>query len=80
MRLGGDEITLTVPGNPDTAEELAAALQAVMADPIEAESHRFTVGLSIGIALYPDHGESQDLLLRNADHAAAMHERPGAIG
>jgi len=68
-RLGGDEFTLTVPGNPDTAEELAAALQAAMAHPIEAESHRFTVGLSIGIALYPSDGADAKTLLSNADAA-----------
>jgi diguanylate cyclase (GGDEF)-like protein/PAS domain S-box-containing protein len=68
-RLGGDEFTLVVEGGPEVAEDLAARLQVAMIEPIETEGHRFNVGLSIGVALYPLDGVDAKSLLSNADAA-----------
>jgi diguanylate cyclase (GGDEF)-like protein/PAS domain S-box-containing protein len=70
-RLGGDEFTLIVSGGPQpaTAEALADRLQAAVVDDIESEGHRLKIGLSIGIAIYPNDGADATSLLVNADAA-----------
>lgn len=72
-RLGGDEYVVIL----DSLSEATDA--AVAAERISREIHRefivqgqsFTVTCSIGISLFPDHGEDAETLIRNAD--AAMY-------
>ena len=70
-RLGGDEFTLIVAdgSQPSTAEALADRLQAAVADDIESEGHRLKIGLSVGVAIYPNDGVDATSLLVNADAA-----------
>jgi diguanylate cyclase (GGDEF)-like protein len=70
-RLGGDEfIVISSRGpQPSTAEQVAARLLAAVADDIEIESHRLQVGLSIGVAIFPNDGDNVTTLLGNADAA-----------
>ena len=71
-RLGGDEFGVLLPRVPDAAaaEGVAAALSGRdrrarwCIDDISLESEA-----SIGITLYPDHGDDMDALLRRADVA-----------
>jgi diguanylate cyclase (GGDEF)-like protein/PAS domain S-box-containing protein len=72
-RLGGDEFTLIAAEGPQpaAAEALADRLQAAVADDIEVEGHRLRIGLSIGVAIYPNDGTDATALLINAD--AAMY-------
>jgi predicted signal transduction protein with EAL and GGDEF domain len=67
-RLGGDEFALLVP-NGDRAETLAARAIGILGQPFLVEGHRVTIGASIGIARFPDHGPSADDLMRQADLA-----------
>ena len=71
FRLGGDEFTLLMPGgSARTAMMLAERLMAALQTPIELEQATIaSVGLSIGIALYPDHAGNMDDLLSAADQA-----------
>ena len=71
FRLGGDEFTLLMPGGTaKTAMLLAERLLATLHAPIELEQQTIDfVGLSIGIALYPDHASSPEDLLSMADQA-----------
>ncbi|MEP7281203.1 MAG: bifunctional diguanylate cyclase/phosphodiesterase [Rubrivivax sp.] len=56
-RLGGDEVLVLVECGLDDAKLLAAALQAVLAEPIDAGAGlRVHVTVSIGVAVYPQHG------------------------
>jgi GGDEF domain-containing protein len=73
-RLGGDEFAAILPSvkDADDAAAIARKLLLVMDDPFYIEGHRLTVGMSIGIAMYPEHGEDNDTLMRRAD--AAMYE------
>jgi diguanylate cyclase (GGDEF)-like protein len=75
-RLGGDEFALLVP-NGDRAETLAARVIGTLAQPFLVEGHRVTIGASIGIARFPDHGPSPDDLMRHADLALNQAKSSG---
>ena len=69
-RVGGDEFTLIVDGpQPDTAIALADRLMATVADDFQFEGHTFRIGLSIGMAFFPNDGTNAATLLSNADAA-----------
>lgn len=70
-RLGGDEFAIVVPrlGDIDQARERADRVVAALAEPVPLDGLPLDVGGSIGIALYPDHGEDFATLMRHADVA-----------
>lgn len=72
-RLGGDEFVVVLPniGIAMDAIVIAEKLLAVVSRPVEYSGATLEVGVSIGIALYPDCAEAADDLLRAAD--AAMY-------
>ncbi len=81
-RLGGDEFAVMLGG--DTAADGAAAaaarvLQAMQAPILVAGTER-RLSASIGIALIPLHGDTVDLLLRNADIAMYQAKEQGRDG
>jgi diguanylate cyclase (GGDEF)-like protein len=82
-RIGGDEFIAIAEQEPlpSSAELLAGHLQAALHDDIEIGAHRFELGLSIGMAVYPRDGEEITSLVANADAALyrAKHDGRGAI-
>lgn len=72
-RLGGDEFLILLEDlpSPETAGQIATKLVAALRSPFEVDGHEVHIGSSIGIALYPEHGEDAVKLVRNAD--AAMY-------
>ena len=70
-RLGGDEFAIIYMshGDPDGAERLARRLVACLEQPFEIEGHEISVGISVGIAITPDHASSADALMKHADLA-----------
>lgn len=72
-RLGGDEFAAILPrvDGPDDASAIARKLLLIMQDPFLIRDHRVSIGISIGIALYPEHGLDIDTLIQRAD--AAMY-------
>ncbi|MFY9588059.1 MAG: diguanylate cyclase [Actinomycetota bacterium] len=72
-RLGGDEFAGLLP-NTDTEGAVRTAQRIVHAfdEPIEFQGETFRVGVSVGIANYPDNGEDAASLLAHAD--AAMYQ------
>jgi diguanylate cyclase (GGDEF)-like protein len=69
-RLGGDEFAVIIPGaNAEGARQVAAHLEAALESPLELEHGSCSVFASIGVALYPEHGEDVPTLLRQADVA-----------
>jgi diguanylate cyclase (GGDEF)-like protein len=82
-RWGGDEFVVTLPNlsNTQQAMELAALLNQCLADPIEIEGGVVGIDATIGIALFPDHGRTEEELIRAADVAmyAAKEERRSKI-
>jgi diguanylate cyclase (GGDEF)-like protein len=72
-RLGGDEFVLLLPATPLLgAVEAARALVDFIVAPITIDGKSLTVGASIGIAVFPNHGDDPDVLLAAAD--SAMYE------
>ena len=70
-RLGGDEFAaiLTDIRTTESAAIVARKLLSTMEQPFVLEIHKFIIGISIGIAIYPDHGEDEHTLMRRADVA-----------
>ena len=80
-RRSGDEFLFLMLEAKDenTAANLAAKIIDNVAKPCEFEGETLTVTPSIGIALYPEDGQSEQELLRNADIAmyAAKQQKSG---
>jgi diguanylate cyclase (GGDEF)-like protein len=70
-RFGGDEFTLLVERIRDreSAEALLARFVATASAPLRVEGHAIDLSLSLGVAVFPDDGQSADDLLRAADGA-----------
>ena len=72
-RLGGDEFALLLLTRDIAAiETIARKIVQAMDRPFDFDQERLHIGGSVGIAYYPDHGDTFDVLLRKAD--IAMYE------
>lgn len=73
-RLGGDEFTVLLAriGEAGDAGDVARRLIAAAATPVEVDGRQVTVGVSIGIAVYPQDGADPETIMKNAD--AAMYQ------
>ncbi|WP_018988679.1 putative bifunctional diguanylate cyclase/phosphodiesterase [Aromatoleum toluclasticum] len=78
-RLGGDEFLVLLPrlGQANDARDVADRLLAAVAEPVTLDGREVVVHCSIGIALYPDDGETVEALMANADNAMYQAKRPG---
>ena len=72
-RLGGDEFAAILPrvNSIDDASAVARKLLLSMQEPFLVRGHAISIGISIGVALYPQHGDDIDTLMQRAD--AAMY-------
>ncbi|GAA3571967.1 MAG: EAL domain-containing protein [Pseudomonadales bacterium] len=70
-RFGGDEFTLLLPAihGKEDARQIANKLIRALQPPFQLGDHEVFVGISIGIAVFPDAGDSLDQLIQNADIA-----------
>lgn len=81
-RFGGDEFALILENISsaadclDICEELRARLSAPIHLPC-AGADVLSVGMSIGVALYPEHGKNADQLMHNADRALYQVKQSG---
>lgn len=73
-RLGGDEFAVLLLGihRPEDASAVAEKIRHALNQPFELGDYRLQISSSIGIAVYPEHGEDRKHLMRHAD--AAMYE------
>lgn len=78
-RMGGDEFAIIQPNadRPDSTMALARRLLAQVAAPYAVLGGTAVVGVSIGIAWYPEDGLAAEELLRNADSALYAAKRGG---
>jgi diguanylate cyclase (GGDEF)-like protein/PAS domain S-box-containing protein len=77
-RFGGDEFVLIATEVQSVADvtEIAERIVSRLAAPVVIEGQEIAVSASVGIAMYPQDGESVDELLKNAD-AAMYHAKEG---
>jgi len=81
-RLGGDEFIVLLEdiAHPDDAARVAEKIIADLSKPFKlAQSDDVRIGASIGISLYPQHGDSSEILLDHAD-AALYHAKDSGRG
>ena len=78
-RQGGDEFIVFLPRvrEPRDAAAVAAELVREVSRPYRIDGHELYVGCSIGVAVYPEHGEDVDLLLKNSDTAMYQVKEAG---
>ncbi len=81
-RLGGDEFAVLI-GGPEAeqhAREIAERLLAELAQPVLYGAARLVVTISIGVALYPRHGEQFASLYKAADGTLYQVKARGRSG
>ena len=78
-RLGGDEFTVVLSKLKDATDagRVARALIHALNEPFELDGHVMYAGASIGIALYPNDGDSSAELLKKADTALYLAKDRG---
>lgn len=78
-RIGGDEfIVLITDINRETT--LITKIESLLREasrPIEFNGHRVSVSASIGVALFPEHGDNVETLLHHADQAMYQAKNHG---
>ncbi len=70
-RLGGDEFVVLLPqiAAISNAVAIAEKIQKKIKEPYTIEGHTIDISCSIGIAVFPDHGENELTLMKHADDA-----------
>ena len=78
-RLGGDEFLILAPDVADDVqvEEIAERLIRAISEPHDFNGRKVVARCSIGIALFPDNGESVEALMMNADNAMYQAKATG---
>ena len=78
-RIGGDEFMILMPDNARREDMLTLAerLVEVIGKELEIDDYLSQVGVSVGIAVYPDDGVDAATLLANADSALYRAKREG---
>ncbi len=78
-RVGGDEFVLVLQDVHGRKAALSVAKKtiAALSQPIGIDNRFCEVGATLGIALYPEHGEDADTLIRHADAAMYAAKRLG---
>ncbi|NWG31286.1 MAG: EAL domain-containing protein [Rhodocyclaceae bacterium] len=80
-RLGGDEFLILLhKTDARGAEIIARRILNSLSQPFVLDDFSFTLTCSIGIALYPDDGETMDDLIKNADAAMYHVKERGRAG
>lgn len=79
-RVGGDEFAVVFSRveNADAATEAAERLVQRVAEPLREDDRDLRIGISGGIALYPEHGDSAETLVERADQA--MYQAKASLG
>lgn len=78
-RVGGDEFVILLPDLPNELQAIATAEKVVSAlvNPFQVAGHTLKIGVSVGIALYPEHDSNEKNLIKMADNAMYAAKRQG---
>jgi len=70
-RIGGDELVVVLRDVDGTAHalEVAEKIRVSLALPFDIADHQLNISGSLGVALYPEHGQDDDTLVKHADVA-----------
>ena len=76
-RMGGDEFTvlLTNINNAEEVDRIVEKIAAEFTTPFELENQTLAISVSIGSAVYPQHGEEREQLIRQADATMFVAKR-----
>lgn len=78
-RMGGDEFTIILTGlkDPQDAADIAKKIIHCIGEPFVYGDVSCVLGVSIGISLFPEHGEVADQLINKADQAMYFAKNKG---
>jgi len=76
-RMAGDEFAIWINADADTCELMAGRVAEALAGGVELDAQRYGAGISVGVALYPQHGGSVQLLARAASAMRAVKRAGG---
>jgi diguanylate cyclase (GGDEF)-like protein/PAS domain S-box-containing protein len=84
-RLGGDEFVIVSLHNTTHAatqhyphiHDMLRKVQSTLAEPLTLAGQAHSVTCSIGVSIYPQHGDTPDMLLKNADAAMYLAKKNG---
>jgi len=78
-RMGGDEFTILIANlkTSNDAAKIAQKILEVVAQPLRIEGTEVFITTSVGIALFPNDGDTAEALLKNADHAMYRAKEAG---
>ncbi len=78
-RIGGDEFVVLLESIqlPEHAAIVAEKIRSALNQPLVLEGHSLRMLPSIGIALYPEHGDDEKQLLKHADEAMYFAKKNG---
>lgn len=77
-RLGGDEFTIILEELSEPQDSLLVTEKIIerISDPFSIRGEKVVVGATIGISLFPEHGDNEDILIKCAD--TAMYQAKAA--
>lgn len=78
-RLGGDEFVVAMHAELKSGfgQNAAGKIVASLSEPFQVAGHTLTISCSVGIARFPDDGDSADSLIQHADHAMYRAKKQG---
>ncbi|MBI3145117.1 MAG: diguanylate cyclase [Pseudogulbenkiania sp.] len=78
-RIGGDEFVVLLESIqlPEHAALVAEKIRRALNQPLNIDGHSLRTLTSIGIALYPEHGDEEQQLLKHADEAMYFAKKNG---
>jgi len=80
-RLGGDEFIILLPrlAQPrENAVDVALKIFNSLNEPFLIKNNKICINTSIGIALYPDDGDEEEVLIKSADKAMYLAKKEGS--
>ena len=78
-RIGGDEFVILLPAieTAQDAGKVGEKIRLSLNQPFELAGHTLKIGSSIGVAIYPEHGSDEKLLVKSADIAMYHAKKNG---
>ena len=78
-RIGGDEFVILLPAIESAADagKVGEKIRLSLNQPFTLAGHTLGIGSSIGVAVYPEHGNNEKLLVKSADIAMYHAKKNG---